>query len=83
MANEKPDAVMDGIRAVFRSVIDPAPASIDESSDMENVPGWDSLNHVAIMTGIEKRFGVKLSLAELRRLESVRAIAALLRSRGF
>jgi len=35
------------------------------------VPGWDSLNHVAVICAVEAEFGVRFSPAEVVALENV------------
>lgn len=35
------------------------------------VPGWDSLNHIRILAAIEKEFGIRLKSLEVIRLKKI------------
>jgi len=42
------------------------------------VPGWDSLNHVRIITAVEDEFQVRFRASEIVRLRNVGQLQALL-----
>lgn len=42
------------------------------------VPGWDSLSHVAILSAVEARFGVRFKTLEIVRLKNVGELQQLL-----
>ncbi|HLT89987.1 MAG TPA: acyl carrier protein [Woeseiaceae bacterium] len=44
--------------------IDPEAVTPETSRDSE--PGWDSLNHLRLITAVEEAFGVKLTMAEIQ-----------------
>lgn len=41
------------------------------------VPGWDSLSHVAIITAVEADYGVRFSTLEVLRLKTIGDLQAL------
>jgi acyl carrier protein len=43
----------------------------EDSTKAFEVPGWDSLSHVAILSAVEKEFNVRLKTLEVLRLSSV------------
>lgn len=45
-------------------------------------PAWDSLKHVELVVGIESRFAVDLTAAEIARLTCKRAAREILTERG-
>ena len=53
--------------SVKRSVDD---AQFDSSVNMSSTPEWDSLNHVQLLSAIEKKFGVEISPDEAFKLTS-------------
>lgn len=55
--------------------------TITASSNMCNVPSWDSLNHMAIMVAISEKAGIKLSPSEVMQAVSVESIAEILASK--
>jgi acyl carrier protein len=48
----------------------------DETTAAE-VPGWDSLTHVAILAAVEEAYGVRFRSMEVLRLKSVGDLQAL------
>lgn len=65
-------SVLDEVAKAVREVTRCAPSvAIGPETTATDVPGWDSLAHVTILAKVEKRFGVRLSLAEIRGLKTV------------
>jgi acyl carrier protein len=51
---------------------------IDDTTVATEVPGWDSLNHVRIISAVEQAFGVRFRALEAMRLRNVGELQALL-----
>jgi acyl carrier protein len=47
---------------------------IDNSMSIDNVDGWDSMAHVALIMELQKEFGISISPAEAVELTSVEKI---------
>lgn len=43
---------------------------IEDDTGSEDIPGWDSLNHVLLISDIEKEFSIRFSLDELLEMQS-------------
>ena len=43
----------------------------ESSMTASQVPGWDSLSHVAIITAVEAEYGVRFSTLEVLRLKTI------------
>ncbi|KAB2917363.1 MAG: acyl carrier protein [Hyphomicrobiaceae bacterium] len=56
------------------------PLSHDTSPDQ--VPRWDSLQHIALVRAIETTFSIGLSMDEMMEIRSVGDIEAILRRHG-
>lgn len=74
MDAQNTDRLQDIFRAVFEM---PAGANVTTLRQM-NLPRWDSLAHVSLVTAIESEFGVSLDAAEQLRMTSYAATALLL-----
>ncbi len=48
------------------------------ASSPENTPGWDSLGHMALVSSIEKSFGIKLSMKEVMKIECLENASAII-----
>jgi acyl carrier protein len=47
----------------------------------DDVPGWDSFNHINIIVGAEMEFGIKFNASELEDLKNVGDFVALVEKR--
>ena len=50
-------------------------SSVDKFTDIEN---WDSLNHLYILLGLEKEFGVKFDIQETANLSAISNVSELI-----
>jgi acyl carrier protein len=64
-------------REVLRSTFGVKPEDIRETTRAKDVQGWDSLSHLVVLIGIEKRLKVKLPLSEAYDAENVGALIDL------
>jgi acyl carrier protein len=55
---------------------------IVESTLASEVPGWDSLSHIRVLTSVEDAFGVRFKSQEVMRLKNVGELDALVRRKG-
>lgn len=56
----------DLLKGILSGVFDIPAEEIDDGTSPENVGLWDSLNHLRMVTEIEKAFGVRLAQKEIR-----------------
>ena len=56
--------------------------SIRLESGPAEVPGWDSLGHVTLVSALEKVFGTTFEVDEVMEMEDVAAILRILAARG-
>ena len=68
------DAVADAFRKAMR--LEPEFAIADPMS-FDDVPGWDSVGHMNLVTELEARFGIGLEMDEIVGLDSVGAVRAI------
>ncbi|HVU04659.1 MAG TPA: acyl carrier protein [Polyangiaceae bacterium] len=54
-----------------RKIFDEEELSFDEATLFDDIDEWDSLNHVHMVVGMEKAFGIQFDLGELKRLVRV------------
>lgn len=51
---------------------------LQDSTTADQVPGWDSLRHVALLAAIEKEYGIRFRSLEVIRLKNVGQLQALI-----
>ena len=54
------------LKAVLGTVFELSADEINDQTSPENVGLWDSLNHLRLITEIEKVFRIRLSMIEVR-----------------
>ena len=57
--------VMAQVQAIFRTVLQNESLVLTDELTAEDVPGWDSLTHVVLISEIEKHFGIRFSIREM------------------
>jgi acyl-CoA synthetase (AMP-forming)/AMP-acid ligase II len=55
--------------------------SINKSSSSSNISGWDSLNHLVLITKLEEQFNVEFSTKELMNMISINSVYDILLSK--
>ncbi|MCB1484582.1 MAG: acyl carrier protein [Hyphomicrobiaceae bacterium] len=75
------ETVRSDVAELFRDIFEyDGPLSRRTSPD--DVPRWDSLQHIALVHAVEKTYGLSLSMDEMMELVDVGAIEKLLHRRG-
>lgn len=70
--------VRENVKAILISVLELDNLEIQEDMTAADVAGWDSLNHMVIISEIEKGFNVRFKLRELNKLENLNALIDLI-----
>ena len=77
-----PDVDMDKLDQLLAEILDDEAEALGPESPFTECPGWDSLKHVELIVGIETRFAVDLSAAEIASMRSKSSTRAVLAGRG-
>lgn len=59
------------VQDIFRDVFDEDDLVIESATSSDTIEDWDSLNHINLVSAIEKEFSIKFSLVELIALKDV------------
>ncbi|HJP18046.1 MAG TPA: acyl carrier protein [Nitrospinota bacterium] len=60
------------IKNIFVSVLDVQKEKIMEETSMDDIPEWDSLAHVSLVSAIEEEFDINMSMDEITSMLSVK-----------
>ena len=63
--------IFNKVQEIFRDVFDDEDMIIENSTNSDVVEEWDSLNHINLVSAIEKEFKIKFTLPELMELKDV------------
>ncbi len=66
------------LQEIFRDIFDDSSLVINESTNAKDIEEWDSLNHISLISAIEKHFKIKFHLSELQGLKNVGEMVALI-----
>jgi acyl carrier protein len=65
------EELFDGVQDIFRDIFDEDDMVIEDKTSSDDVEEWDSLNHINLVSAIEKEFEIRFALGELMGLKDV------------
>lgn len=72
---------LDEIRALVADVLGMRESRVTGDTGPGTEEAWDSLAHLTIVTAVEREYGVRFSMDEVRSIESIRHLDTLLSAR--
>jgi acyl carrier protein len=72
------EEMFDGVQDIFRDIFDEDDMVIEDKTNSDDIEDWDSLNHINLVSAIEKEFKIKFALGELMTLKDVGAMVDLM-----
>lgn len=63
--------IFDAVQDIFRDNFDDDTLVITRETNSDDIEDWDSLEQINLLTAIEKKFGLKFKLEDVRGLENV------------
>lgn len=59
------------VQEIFRDIFDEPTLVISGEMTADDVDAWDSLNHINLISAIEKEFKIHFALGELQKMKNV------------
>ena len=72
------DDVLSAVQDIFRDIFDIDDLIISNKTNSEDIEDWDSLNHINLVSAVEKEFNIKFALGELMEIKDVGAMVDLM-----
>jgi len=72
------EEIFDTVQDIFRDIFDDDDMIIEDQTNSDHIEDWDSLNHINLVSAIEKELKVKFALGELAALKDVGAMVDLI-----
>jgi len=72
------DNIINKVQDIFRDIFDEDELVISEATTADDIEEWDSLNHINLISAIEKSFKIRFALGELQTLKNVGAMIELI-----
>ena len=64
-------ALMQDVQEIFRNNFDDDSIVLTDATNAADIEDWDSLEQINLLTAIEKKYGLKFNLADVRNLANV------------
>lgn len=77
---EKQD-ILQQVQEIVRDITDNDDVTLTLDTKAEDVDGWDSVNHIKIILGIESEFGIRFEVDEINQSENVGDLVDLVSSK--
>lgn len=72
------EEIFAGVQDIFRDIFDEDDLIISDTTNSNEIEEWDSLNHINLVSAIEKEFKIRFALGELITLKNVGAMIDLM-----
>jgi acyl carrier protein len=72
------EEVFASVQEIFRDIFDDSALTVSNSTNSNDIEEWDSLNHINLVSAIEKELKVRFALGELQGLKDVGAMIDLI-----
>ena len=65
------EEIYEQLQPVFRDVFDDESLVIKDETNSDDIEDWDSLEHINLISAVEKEFGVKFNIAQVTGMQNV------------
>jgi acyl carrier protein len=74
--------IVSRLTPIFRDVFSDDALVVSEGMTAVDVPTWDSLSNINMIIAVEKAFGVKFSIKDVRNLKNVGELLELIKRKA-
>jgi acyl carrier protein len=71
-------AIFAKLTQIFRDTLENDSIVLTPQTVADDVPGWDSMNHIFLVVETERAFGIKFQTAEMEELKNIGDLAHLI-----
>jgi acyl carrier protein len=65
------EIILKNLNNIFIKVFDDDSIQLNENTTTADIDAWDSLNHIQMITAVEKHFKIRFNLTELLNFKNV------------
>ena len=65
------EALYERLNAVFQDVFDDEDITVNDATTSADIEDWDSLEHINLVSAVEKEFGVKFTMGQVVTMKNV------------
>jgi acyl carrier protein len=75
------NVVLARVREVVEASFDVDPQSVSIETTASDIPGWDSMGHLALASKLEQAFHINLDVDDMMEMENVREIVRIVQTK--
>tara|TARA_B110000444_G_C18805546_1_gene579733 strand:+ start:130 stop:366 length:237 start_codon:yes stop_codon:yes gene_type:complete len=72
---------LDLMTGIFKDALDLDDYDLSLDSEFENVPGWDSLGHMRIITEIEEKLNLEFDIDEIVGIDTIQKLIEMIKNK--
>lgn len=70
------------LNAVFQDVFDDDSITVSSKTTADDIDDWDSLEHITLISAVEKEFGMKFKMGEISSMKNVGEMVSIIAARA-
>ncbi len=70
------------LNKVFRDVFDDDSIKVTPKTTADDIDDWDSLEHITLISAVEREFGMKFKMGEISSMKNVGEMASIVAARA-
>ena len=74
--------VVERLNEVFQDVFDDETIHVEESTTSSDIEDWDSLEHITLISAVEREFRMKFKMGEISSMRDVGEMAQIIQERA-
>ena len=76
------EKIREKLNGVFQDVFDDDSIELDENTTADDIDGWDSLEHITLISAVEKAFQMRFTMKEVSGMKNVGEMMDILAERA-
>jgi len=73
--------IFDRLTEVFIDVFDEVDITLSDNTTADDIDEWDSLEHITLITAVEKEFKIRFKMSEVSSMKNVGEMVDIIESR--
>lgn len=65
------ETLYERLNAVFQDVFDDEDITVNDATTSADIEDWDSLEHINLVSAVEKEFGIKFTMGQVVTMKNV------------
>ena len=65
------EEVYEKLNEVFRDVFEDEDITVNDNTTADDIEDWDSLEHINLVSAVEREFNIKFTMAQVRGMKNV------------